>query len=123
MSLLPICWNALILQVIRAKSMIENSLLLISGSLLCLLCIVENSVYFFQGRSSDEDDDGGLDGITFAPHDVCPISFIAKDNVHGLGYRGIDPTAALFHGNRMEPIPVRSKGRLGIRGQVIPIRS
>lgn len=83
-----------------------------------------NSVYFSQGRSSDEDDDDydGLDGITFAPHDVCPINFDSKNNVHGLGYRGIDPTTALFHGKRLDPVPVKSKGRLGIRGQVIRIR-
>ncbi|KAL5021338.1 hypothetical protein ScPMuIL_000493 [Solemya velum] len=46
--------------------------------------------------SEDEDDvPEFLENIKFAPKDVCPISFQAKDNVHGIGYRGLDPQLAL----------------------------
>ncbi|KAM4017923.1 LOW QUALITY PROTEIN: G patch domain-containing protein 1 [Anomaloglossus baeobatrachus] len=47
-------------------------------------------------ESEDEEDDYVPENITFAPKDVTPIDFIVKDNVHGLGYRGLNPHQALF---------------------------
>jgi hypothetical protein len=48
------------------------------------------------------------------------ISFVAKDNVHGLGYSGLDPRSALpgSHINLFEPPAITKTGRKGIRGQV-----
>ena len=67
-----------------------------------------------------------MSSVTFAPKDVAPkdvapISVEAKENVHGLGYRGLDPTLALpsSHINLFSAPPVRTKGsRKGISGQV-----
>ncbi|XP_053557515.1 G patch domain-containing protein 1 [Bombina bombina] len=48
-------------------------------------------------ESEEDDDDEYLpENVTFAPKDVIPIDFAVKDNVHGLGYRGLDPRQALF---------------------------
>ncbi|XP_073515863.1 G patch domain-containing protein 1 [Phyllobates terribilis] len=47
-------------------------------------------------ESEDEDDDYVPENITFAPKDVTPVDFTVKDNVHGLGYRGLNPREALF---------------------------
>ncbi|KAM3920621.1 G patch domain-containing protein 1 isoform 2-T2 [Leptodactylus fuscus] len=44
----------------------------------------------------DEEDDYVPENVTFAPKDVTPIDFTVKDNVHGLGYRGLNPHQALF---------------------------
>lgn len=68
-----------------------------------------------QAGSSDED---YPDSVTFAPKDVCPISFEVKTNVHGIGYRGLDPRAALGHFNLIEPAAISKSGKRGIRGQV-----
>ncbi|XP_018426247.1 PREDICTED: G patch domain-containing protein 1 [Nanorana parkeri] len=46
--------------------------------------------------SEDEEDEYLPDNVTFAPKDVTPIDFTVKDNVRGLGYRGLDPRQALF---------------------------
>ncbi|CAN2389385.1 G patch domain containing 1 [Pristimantis euphronides] len=47
-------------------------------------------------ESEDDEDDYLPENITFAPKDVTPIDFTVKDNVHGLGYRGLNPHKALF---------------------------
>ena len=58
-------------------------------------------------------------GLTFAPKDIPPVSFVPKDNLHGLGYSGIDAQSALTgHVNLFEAPVVSSTGRKGIRGQV-----
>ena len=75
-------------------------------------------MYLFQSDASDID----LQNVTFAPKDVTPISLTAKDNVHGLGYSGLDPRSALpaTHVNLFERAAVRSsKSGKGIRGQVM----
>ncbi|XP_070201013.1 G patch domain-containing protein 1-like isoform X2 [Littorina saxatilis] len=74
--------------------------------------------------SESEDSDIDLNNITFAPKDVTPISLTSKDNVHGLGYHGLDPRSALpgTHVNLFEPPAVRSsKGKKGIRGQAFGV--
>ncbi|XP_063439673.1 G patch domain-containing protein 1-like isoform X2 [Mytilus trossulus] len=64
-----------------------------------------------EGESDEEAD--------FGPKDTTPISFVAKDNVHGLGYSGLDPRSALpgSHVNLFEPPAITKTGRKGIRGQ------
>jgi hypothetical protein len=60
------------------------------------------------------------DNVTFAPRDVNPIKIGAKDNVHGIGYSGLDPRKAL-HGKHVNlfPAPAITKtGKRGIRGTV-----
>ena len=51
-----------------------------------------------------------------------PISFTPKDNLHGIGYHGIDPKTALSgssgHVSLFEPAAVTSSGKKGITGQV-----
>nr|XP_033797961.1 G patch domain-containing protein 1 isoform X3 [Geotrypetes seraphini] len=50
-----------------------------------------------QGSEGSEDDDEYQpENVTFAPKDVMPIDFTIKDNVHGFGYKGLDPCQALF---------------------------
>ncbi|KAG2469999.1 GPTC1 protein, partial [Polypterus senegalus] len=46
----------------------------------------------------EEDDAYIPENVTFAPKDVTPIDFTPKDNLHGLGYSGIDPGKALIGG-------------------------
>ncbi|XP_058530584.1 G patch domain-containing protein 1 isoform X1 [Ochotona princeps] len=87
--------------------------------------------------SEDEEDDYLPDNVTFAPKDVMPVDFTPKDNVHGLAYKGLDPSQALFgtsgeHFNLFSGVhegtsdllgDVRlSKGRkLGISGQAFGV--
>ncbi len=67
-------------------------------------------------------------GLTFAPKDVNPIDFQGKDDVHGLGYSGINPRTAFSGGSgghftlfdepdRARPSGNR-KGRKGMQGHV-----
>ena len=56
--------------------------------------------------------------VKFAPKDVCPVSFEVKQDLHGIGYRGLDPKLALGHFSLGEPSVVVSAGKRGIRGQV-----
>ncbi|XP_019391388.1 PREDICTED: G patch domain-containing protein 1 [Crocodylus porosus] len=46
--------------------------------------------------SEGEEDDYQPENVTFAPRDVMPVQLTLKENVHGLGYKGLDPTMALF---------------------------
>ena len=71
------------------------------------------------------DDEAVLSDVTFAPKDCVQILLSAKDNTHGLGYRGLDPRKALpsTHINLFDA-PRLTKGgssRKGIRGQVIVV--
>ncbi|XP_070985322.1 G patch domain-containing protein 1-like isoform X2 [Oncorhynchus clarkii lewisi] len=50
-------------------------------------------------ESQDEEDEEFLpENLTFAPKDVTPIDFTPKVDLHGLGYRGLNPLAALRGG-------------------------
>ncbi|XP_045073863.1 G patch domain-containing protein 1 isoform X3 [Coregonus clupeaformis] len=50
-------------------------------------------------ESRDEEDDEFVpENVTFAPKDVTPIDFTPKVDLHGLGYRGLNPLAALRGG-------------------------
>uniref|UniRef100_A0A8C0H7X8 G-patch domain containing 1 n=1 Tax=Chelonoidis abingdonii TaxID=106734 RepID=A0A8C0H7X8_CHEAB len=46
--------------------------------------------------SEDEEDEYQPENVTFAPKDVMPVDLTPKENVHGLGYKGLDPAKALF---------------------------
>ncbi|XP_013075624.2 G patch domain-containing protein 1-like isoform X2 [Biomphalaria glabrata] len=67
---------------------------------------------------SDEFVPQNLENIKFAPKDVCPISLEVKNDVHGLGYHGIDSSLALPRSHiHLFPPPLRSSGsRKGIQG-------
>ena len=71
----------------------------------CIQCQVESPDEFHED-------------VTFAPKDVCLVSFEPKNNNHGIGYRGLDPKSALGHTGLAESAGVTTSGRRGIRGQV-----
>lgn len=65
-----------------------------------------------------------MSSVMFAPKDVSPISVVPKENVHGLGYRGLDPALALpsSHINLFSAPPVCSKkSNKGIAGQAFGV--
>ncbi|XP_041929827.1 G patch domain-containing protein 1 isoform X2 [Alosa sapidissima] len=49
--------------------------------------------------SEDGDDEFAPEDVTFAPKDVTPVDFSVKEDVHGLGYRGLNPGLALSGGD------------------------
>ena len=54
-----------------------------------------------------------------APKDVVQISFERKDNFHGIGYSGLDPTTAIFGGpNERTSFKPTGREKRGIKGQV-----
>nr|XP_023959932.2 G patch domain-containing protein 1 isoform X1 [Chrysemys picta bellii] len=87
--------------------------------------------------SEDEEDEYQPENVTFAPKDVMPVDLTPKENVHGLGYKGLDPTKALFGASGEHPSLFtdgsektsnllgdlrHSKGRkLGISGQAFGV--
>ncbi|NWS36787.1 GPTC1 protein, partial [Polioptila caerulea] len=88
--------------------------------------------------SEDEEDEYQPENVTFAPKDVMPVDLTPKDNVHGLGYKGLDPSQALFGASGREHLNLftggseetsnllgdlrHSKGRkLGITGQAFGV--
>jgi len=76
------------------------------------------SIYIYCVRYQADSADEFSEDVTFAPKDVCPVSFEAKNNYHGIGYRGLDPGSALGHTGLAESTGVTASGRRGIRGQV-----
>jgi len=52
--------------------------------------------------------------------DVVQVSFVRKDNFHGIGYSGLDPKTAMFGTSSNESRSFRPTGKekKGIRGQV-----
>ncbi|XP_026864758.2 G patch domain-containing protein 1 isoform X1 [Electrophorus electricus] len=46
-------------------------------------------------EESENEDEFAPENVTFAPKDVTPVDFTPKDDLHGLGYRGLDPLQAL----------------------------
>ncbi|XP_009874265.1 PREDICTED: G patch domain-containing protein 1, partial [Apaloderma vittatum] len=88
--------------------------------------------------SEDEEDEYQPEDVTFAPKDIMPVDLTPKENVHGLGYKGLDPSQALFHASGREHLNLftgesedtsnllgdlrHSKGRkLGITGQAFGV--
>lgn len=68
----------------------------------------------------DEEEDIFAVGLLFAPKDVEVFTFTPKDDKHGLGYKGLDPSTALLgRDNWLGIDPVSSRvGRKGIIGEV-----
>ncbi|NWW18176.1 GPTC1 protein, partial [Falcunculus frontatus] len=88
--------------------------------------------------SEDEEDEYQPENVTFAPKDVMPVDLTPKENVHGLGYKGLDPSQALYGVSGREHLNLftggseetsnllgdlrHSKGRkLGITGQAFGV--
>ncbi|XP_061188817.1 uncharacterized protein LOC133196991 [Saccostrea echinata] len=73
---------------------------------------------FLPEEDSEESSDEVPENVTFAPRDVNPIKIQAKDNVHGIGYRGLDPRKALpgSHVNLFSAPAITKTGKRGIRG-------
>ncbi|NXP72569.1 GPTC1 protein, partial [Ramphastos sulfuratus] len=88
--------------------------------------------------SEGEEDEYQPENVTFAPKDVMPVDLTPKENVHGLGYKGLDPSQALFGASGREHLNLfasssedtsnllgdlrHSKGRkLGITGQAFGV--
>ncbi|NXG51979.1 GPTC1 protein, partial [Psilopogon haemacephalus] len=88
--------------------------------------------------SEGEEDEYQPENVTFAPKDVMPVDLTPKENVHGLGYKGLDPSQALFGASGKEHFNLftcssedtsnllgdlrHSKGRkLGITGQAFGV--
>lgn len=67
---------------------------------------------------SEESDEEIPENVTFAPKDVNPVKIGAKDNVHGIGYRGLDPRKALpaTHVSLFPAPAITKTGKKGIRG-------
>ena len=72
---------------------------------------------------SDDDADSDEDfmkGFLFAPDDIQDFIFALKDDVHGIGYRGLDSSRSILGGHVTlfeEPVTSKSR-RQGIRGHV-----
>ncbi|NWV87629.1 GPTC1 protein, partial [Machaerirhynchus nigripectus] len=60
--------------------------------------------------SEDEEDEYQPENVTFAPKDVMPVDLTPKENVHGLGYKGLDPSQALFGVSGREHLNLFSGG-------------
>ncbi|NXC45769.1 GPTC1 protein, partial [Penelope pileata] len=88
--------------------------------------------------SEDEEDEYQPENVTFAPKDVMPVDLTPKENIHGLGYKGLDPSQALFGASGREHVNLfagdsedpsnligdlrSSRGRkLGITGQAFGV--
>jgi len=57
-------------------------------------------------NDSDNDDPRTYEEVTFAPKDTLQVPLKPKDNLFGLGYRGMDPTKAL-RGNKEKSVAIR----------------
>lgn len=69
---------------------------------------------------NQEEEDILAVGLLFAPKDIGAFTFTPKDNKHGLGYKGLDPSTALIGRDDWLGIdPVSSRvGKKGITGEV-----
>ena len=70
--------------------------------------------------NNDEEEDIFAVGLLFAPKDVDTFTFTPKDDKHGLGYKGLDPSTALLgRENCLGIDPVSNRvGKKGISGEV-----
>ncbi|XP_006822594.1 G patch domain-containing protein 1-like [Saccoglossus kowalevskii] len=78
--------------------------------------------------SADEDEDEYAVGHYFAPKDAETFLFKPKDDVHGIGYQGINPNTALLgtreseeHFTLFEPKATHHVGKKGISGKAFGI--
>jgi len=67
----------------------------------------EDSQILTQTKENDSDDDPRTyEEVTFAPKDTLQVPLKPKDNLFGVGYRGMDPTKAL-RGNKEKSVAIR----------------
>lgn len=70
---------------------------------------------------TNKEDNLFYENVSFAPKDVVPMPMTGKDDVHGIGYSGLDPTAAL-RGNieRSTAVQLHTKSgiKMSFKGQV-----
>ncbi|XP_066289744.1 G patch domain-containing protein 1-like [Branchiostoma lanceolatum] len=70
----------------------------------------------------EDEDDPFAQGLEFAPKDVLPMSYQPKDNMHGIGYRGLVPTDFLEPSCNVSHSTARSGPRgKGIKGQAFGV--
>ena len=75
------------------------------------------------GSEDDTDLDRFASDFLFAPKDNQDFSFRAKDDYHGIGYQGLDPSQAVLGGGHVNLFGedrqgFSRSGKQGIRGQV-----
>jgi len=66
----------------------------------------------------DDDNDIYASGLLFAPKDVDSVEYKSKDNLHGIGYSGINPKTALLSQRDWLGLDPAGQSAVGIRGQV-----
>jgi len=66
----------------------------------------EESQILTPTKDNEQDDPRTFEEVTFAPKDTMPVPVKPKDNLFGVGYRGMDPTKAL-RGNKEKSVAVR----------------
>ncbi|XP_019638668.1 PREDICTED: G patch domain-containing protein 1-like isoform X1 [Branchiostoma belcheri] len=64
-------------------------------------------------EEEEDEDDPFTHGHEFAPKDVLPMSYQPKDNMHGIGYRGLVPTDFLGPSMSTARLGPKSKGMKG----------
>ncbi|XP_022801453.1 G patch domain-containing protein 1-like [Stylophora pistillata] len=88
-------------------------------------CSLPSALTSLQTTDNDEDEEEDIFavGLLFAPKDVDVFTFTPKDDKHGLGYKGLDPSTALFHQENwlgMDSVS-RRPGRKGISGEAFGV--
>lgn len=74
-------------------------------------------------EKEEEEEDIFAVGLLFAPKDTEIFTFTPKDDKHGLGYKGLDPSTALFGREdflSMDPVS-RGTGKKGILGEAFGV--
>ncbi|XP_072013289.1 G patch domain-containing protein 1-like [Amphiura filiformis] len=81
-------------------------------------------------QGSDDSDEAGLDSFArdflFAPKDNQEFSFRAKDDYHGIGYQGLDPSRAILGGGHVnlfgeDKQSYSRSGKKGFKGEAFGI--
>ncbi|XP_071488874.1 G patch domain-containing protein 1-like [Diadema antillarum] len=74
-------------------------------------------------EDEDEDEEDFMRGFLFAPDDIQDFIFALKDDVHGIGYHGMDSSKSVLGGHVTlfdEPVTSRNR-RQGIKGHAFGI--
>ncbi|XP_076371013.1 G patch domain-containing protein 1 isoform X2 [Tachypleus tridentatus] len=76
---------------------------------------------------SEEEEDPYREGFTFAPHDLDIQPYTQKDNLHGIGYKGLNRVPVLSNDmSKLQPTPTvdvlnKEKKKLSISGQAFGV--